>query len=92
MWGGPGMKMDGVYKTMIERLTRSYYPANMRLKEDELSEEFNISRTPIREILRHLERDGLVKVVPRKGATAIPFTTDDVEDIYEIRKSLELLP
>ncbi len=85
------MIMDGVYKTMIERLTMSYYPADMRLKEDELSEEFKISRTPIREILRNLEHDGLVKVIPRKGATVIPFTTDDVEDIYEIRKSLELL-
>ncbi len=42
---------------MIERLTRSYYPADMRLKEDELREEFNISRTPIREILRQLEHD-----------------------------------
>jgi DNA-binding GntR family transcriptional regulator len=83
--------MNGVYKAMVQRLVKSYYPGGRRLTENEISEEFHISRTPVREILRQLERDGLVEFTPRKGARVIPFNTDDVEEIYEIRKSLEQL-
>ncbi|MCX6984433.1 MAG: GntR family transcriptional regulator [Lentisphaerae bacterium] len=80
-----------MYAKLFDRIIEGRYPPHTRLKEEELAKEFKISRTPVRAVLRQLEKDGLVKIVPNCGAIVIPFTADDVEDIYEIRKSLELL-
>ncbi len=80
-----------MYAKLFDRIIEGRYPSHTRLKEEELAKEFKISRTPVRAVLRQLEKDGLVKIVPNCGAIVVPFTADDVEDIYEIRKSLELL-
>jgi DNA-binding GntR family transcriptional regulator len=61
------------------------------LVEEDLASAHDVSRTPIREILFALERDGLVKRVKNQGAKVVAFTADDVEEIYEIRKALESL-
>ena len=63
----------------------------MRLKEAELAAEFGVSRTPIREVLQLLSQDGLTDILPNRGATVTSLTPDDIEEIYEIRKALELL-
>ncbi len=60
-----------------------------RLKEDDMAAEFGISRTPVRKCLRQLAQDGLIKLQPKRSATVIGFTADDVEEIYEIRRALE---
>jgi DNA-binding GntR family transcriptional regulator len=61
----------------------------MRLVEEELAKAFHVSRTPIREVLVALQRDGLVERVWNCGARVVSFTADDVEEIFEIRKALE---
>jgi len=61
------------------------------LKEVALAREFRVSRTPVREALRELEQDGLVRLTPHCGATVVPFTADAVEEVYDIRKALEML-
>jgi len=83
--------MDEIYSIIFNRIISGKYPAGTWLKQDNLAQEFNISRTPIRTVLQHLDQDGLVELVPQKGATVLPFTADEIEEIYEIRKSLELL-
>ncbi len=83
--------MKEVYTTLFQRILQGFYPPDTWLREDALSEEFGISRTPIREFLRQLERGFLVQLIPNRGAKVLPFTADDVEDLYEIRKSLEIL-
>lgn len=83
--------VNQTYKTLFDRIIHGVYPANTRLKEDELADEFNVSRTPIRETLRLLQQDGLVEIHPNRGAWVYGFTIDDLEDIYEIRKVLEVL-
>jgi len=83
--------VNQTYKTLFDRVIHNAYPASTRLKEDELAEEFNVSRTPIREALRLLQQDGLVEILPNRGAWVYGFTIDDLEDIYEIRKVLEVL-
>ncbi len=83
--------VNETYKTLFDRIIHGIYPGKTRLKEDELAEEFNVSRTPIRETLRLLQQDGLVEILPNRGAWVYGFTVDDLEDIYEIRKVLEVL-
>jgi DNA-binding GntR family transcriptional regulator len=62
----------------------------MRLKEEDLAQQFDVSRTPIRVTLRQLEQDGLVEIMPKRGARVVGFSVDDVEEVYDIRKSLEI--
>jgi DNA-binding GntR family transcriptional regulator len=80
-----------MYTTLVSRIILGHYPPDTWLKEDQLSEEFKVSRTPVREVLRELEKVSLVQIIRNRGARVLPFNADDVEDLYEIRKSLELL-
>ena len=83
--------MPDIYDKLFDRIIANQYHPNTHLKEEELAKEFNVSRTPVREALRMLEHDGLVKILPKKGTIVSGFTVDDVEEIYEIRKALEIL-
>jgi DNA-binding GntR family transcriptional regulator len=82
--------MTDVYTVLFEEIIAGHYKVNERLKEEEVAQRFGISRTPIREAFRQLSKDGLIEILPRRGSRVIGFTVDDVEEIYEIRKSLEL--
>lgn len=59
-----------------------------RLREDQLALSLGVSRTPVREALRRLDRDGLVQITPRKGARVAAFTADDVAATYVCRAEL----
>ncbi|MCK9618452.1 MAG: GntR family transcriptional regulator [Lentimicrobiaceae bacterium] len=83
--------MTDIYTILFNRIIAGEYTVGKRLKEESLATEFNTSRTPIRSILQQLEQDGLIKIFPNKGAEVLPFSADEIEEIYEIRKSLELL-
>lgn len=85
------IRSEEIYDTLLDRIITGEYPEGYRLKEEALGEEFNISRTPVREILRQLAADGLVKVSRDKGAAVLGFTEADIEEIYDIRKALEVL-
>ncbi len=60
-----------------------------RLRESRLAEMFNVSRNPIREALRVLEVEGLVEIVPRKGARIPLLSSDEIAEIIEVRAELE---
>jgi DNA-binding GntR family transcriptional regulator len=62
-----------------------------RLVERELCEMTGVSRTSVREALRHLESEGLVENVPNKGPTVATLTVEDARQIYEVRSALEAL-
>ena len=83
--------MNRIYAALFNRIIKGHYPADTRLIEDDLAHEFQVSRTPIRETLRLLQQDGLVQILPNRGARVYGFTADDLEDIYEIRRVLEVL-
>ena len=60
-----------------------------RLVEDRLSAELGVSRVPVREALRGLSAEGLVRLLPRRGATVVEVTPADVAELVEVRALLE---
>ena len=79
------------YDVLKKAIITGEIPAGERIVETEYADRLHISRTPLREALRKLERDGLVEYVMRRGVIVHAFTTEDVDQIYTIRNSLEIL-
>ena len=78
-----------VYQKIRNDILERRYKENEELKESALGKDLGVSRTPVREALRQLELEGLVTIVPNKGAYVTGISTKDVKDIYAIRSSLE---
>ena len=78
-----------VFQTIRDNILNGVYRENEELRENTIANELGVSRTPVREALRQLELEGLVKMVPNKGAFVTGITADDVKDIYAIRSMLE---
>lgn len=78
-----------VFHKIREDILSGHYKEHEELKEVAISEEMGVSRTPVREALRQLELEGLVQIIPNKGAYVTGITPKDVEDIYMIRSLLE---
>lgn len=80
---------DRIYVDILTKIMTGDFGPKYRLTEDSLAKQFHVSRTPVREVLVALEKDGLIHREPNRGATVVAFTPEDVEDIYEIRNALE---
>lgn len=78
-----------VYDRIREDILNGIYKEHEELKEATLGEKMGVSRTPVREALRQLELEGLVEIIPNKGARVTGITQKDVDDIYQIRYLLE---
>ena len=79
------------YEVLKHAIITGEIPSGERIVETDYAERLHISRTPLREALRKLERDGLVEYVLRRGVVVRAFTIADVEEIYTIRNALEML-
>lgn len=78
-----------VYEELkMQILTGAIIPGT-RMMEVELAKEIGVSRTPIREAIRKLEKEGLVTIEPRRGAYASQISTEDMIDILEVRQDME---
>jgi len=82
---------DRVYQNIKFQIIIGTLKPCTRLPEEELSKTMNISRAPIREAFNRLEKEGFVTIIPRKGAAVSKITAQSIEDIFEIRETLELL-
>lgn len=82
---------DIVFQTLRKAILTGELEPGERLMEIQLGEKLGVSRTPIREAIRKLELEGLVVMVPRKGAQVAQFTEKDIEDVLEVRAALEAL-
>lgn len=80
---------DAVYADLRRALLDRKFDPGEPLTEHELCRRFKVSRTPIREALAKLERDQLVRVVPKKGAFVRTLSHDDIRELYQIREVLE---
>lgn len=90
MSGNQSRSLRGkVFHTIRENILSGKYKEHEELKEMALAEELGVSRTPVREALRQLELEGLVTMVPNKGAYVQGISPKDVHDIYIIRSMLE---
>lgn len=78
-----------VFNKLREDILSGKYEEHEELKEVAIGEEMGVSRTPVREAFRQLELEGLIQIVPNKGAYVTGITEKDVKDIYMIRSLLE---
>ena len=78
-----------VFQTIRDDILKGKYEENDELREATLGKELGVSRTPVREALRQLELEGLVNIIPNKGAYVTGISDKDVHDIYMIRSLLE---
>ena len=79
-----------VYEALKSAIVEQRLASGSRLVESTLAGNFGVSTTPVREALTRLEREGLVSLLPRRGAVVSTFTAEDARDIGELREVLEL--
>lgn len=82
---------DKVYRAIKDRILSQDIEVGARLRDEELAPQLGVSRTPIREALLRLAREGLVEMVPRSGTHVRTFTGEDIEEIFDLRIVLEAL-
>ena len=82
---------DLVYTTLRQAILKGELEPGERLMEIQLAEKLGVSRTPIREAIRRLEKESLVLMVPRKGAEVAGISEKMLKDVLEIRMTLEEL-
>ncbi|QFG23488.1 GntR family transcriptional regulator [Actinomadura sp. WMMB 499] len=80
---------DVAYDAVRRMILSGDAAAGSRLGESELAETLGLSRTPVREALQRLGSDGLVEVLPHRGARVVEWTRDDLAEIFELRSLLE---
>ena len=78
-----------VFQEIREDILKGKFKENEELREATLGKKLGVSRTPVREALRQLELEGLVHIIPNKGAYVTGITEKDVHDIYMTRSMLE---
>lgn len=78
-----------VFQKIREDILNGIYKENDELRENTIGKELGVSRTPVREALRQLELEGLVTIIPNRGAYVTGISHKDIWDIYVIRSMLE---
>jgi GntR family transcriptional regulator, rspAB operon transcriptional repressor len=81
--------VDIAYEALREAITSGALLPGTRLREAALARHFTISTTPVREALRRLDREGLVRLSPNRGAIVAEFDLREILDLFEIREILE---
>jgi len=78
-----------IFDTLRQAIIVGELKPGERLMEVQLSEKMGVSRTPVREAIRKLELEGLVNMIPRKGAHVADLSVKDIMDVLEVRASLD---
>jgi len=81
--------VDELYSILRKRILNEKYSPGEKLSETLLGAEFNCSRTPIREALKRLERDGLISILPKSGSYVKIHTNQDNKNLMEVRAYIE---
>ena len=80
-----------VFHVLKHGIVNGELPGGMQLKQDEISEALNVSHIPVRESLRQLEAEGLVKIEHNKGAYVTKLSRNAILDMMEVRASLSVM-
>ncbi len=81
--------VGGAYERLKDDIRSNRLPPGFQAPEPEIAERLGMSRTPVREALIRLEAEGLVELIPRRGARVMPITREDMREIYDILTALE---
>jgi len=84
-----GGLVDQVYIPLRDAIVAGDIPTKTRLREVQLAQHYGVSSTPVREALRRLEFDGLIELLPRRGALVAAPDLDEISDLYATRAILE---
>lgn len=84
-----GAAADRAYEYLRDGIFRGVFPVGMRLAEEHIAAQVGASRSPVRDALRHLADEGLVDLIPNRGAVVARWDAGEVETIFEIRALLE---
>ena len=88
----PKTTMNGrVYQSLRSDILSGRYADGEQLLQKDLAEKYKVSRIPVREALMQLSSEGLVKLIPYKGAVVAAFSLEELHEIFEIRYALESL-
>jgi DNA-binding GntR family transcriptional regulator len=79
---------EQIAERIAEAIIDERYPSGSRLKEVELAQAFGVSRAPVREALRILETQKLVRLTPQKGALVVHLSTEELAELFSIRAAL----
>lgn len=88
-WRSRVRLVDEVAQELRERIYAGTYEAGMQLRQEQLAEELQVSRTPLREALRVLEREGLLKSEPGRGARVVSADVKKLLDAYQLREVID---
>lgn len=79
-----------IYQELRNGIILGTYPQGMRLAEQRLAEDFNVSRVPLREAMPQLETEGFVTTLPRRSAQVARWTKESVAELFDVRLALEV--
>ena len=82
-------RVDDAYERLKQEILQNSMPPGFQAPEPEIASRLGMSRTPVREALIKLEANGLVELIPRRGARVLPVAAEDMREIYEILTDLE---
>lgn len=79
-----------LYRALLEKIISGEFAPGQRLVEEDLARGYGVSRTPIREVLLSLVKDGCVERARNCGARVVAFKAEDVEELFDLRTALEV--
>lgn len=82
-------RVSDAYTRLKDDILHNRLPAGFQAPEPEIAARLGMSRTPVREALIRLQAEGLVELIPRRGARILPVVAADMQEIYEILTALE---
>lgn len=80
-----------IFIRLREDILRGKLENGEKLTEQRICDEYNVSRTPVREAFRLLDQEGLIQMIPNRGAFVMGFESQDIADMYDMRKEYEVL-
>jgi DNA-binding GntR family transcriptional regulator len=89
--GNRGQTSEQLADTIREEILKEILRPGSKLTEQQISQRFGVSRTPVREAIGGLEAEGLVETIPNRGAFVVGLSASDAADLFEIRKHYEII-
>ena len=83
--------VDAAYAQIRRRILDVDWPPGFQVLEMEVATELNMSRTPVREAMIRLQREGLLEVIPRHGMRVLPVSPGDMRELYQVLTALECM-